>query len=224
MDTTSATRDTPRQLTAELTRYGGLNPFGQPVFRVVLAQNVRKQTFGTMRHMPVLQADAVDDVPEVEPEAFSSGELWVPRYDGQGWILERWFPAHAWGSQSEWEHETAQDGVTRMMGEYPRHGDYYIVSEEFHAEQCSAEFWKAEIQKCLRVEEAMPGDPATVLSLNLYLHRWRQEMKEEAYREEVNRLHRTVTDPLLATISKTAQLVRDRIRVEQGYDFHLAAG
>ena len=36
----------------EITRYGGLNPFGKPNWRVVLGQNVREQCFGTMRHMP----------------------------------------------------------------------------------------------------------------------------------------------------------------------------
>lgn len=218
------TRDTPRALTAELTRYGGLNPFGEPAWRVVLAQNVMEQTFGTMRHMPVVQADAVDDVPEIEPERFSSGEMWVPRYNDSGWILERWFPAHAWGSQVEWEYELAQDGVTRLKGEFPRHGDYFMVNGMFHVEQQSADFWKAEIQRCLRDQEAMPGDPATVLSRNLYMHRVKQEQREEDYREEVNRLHRTITDPILATIGRTNQLVRDQIRAEQGYDFHIAAG
>ena len=218
------TRDTPKHLLAELTRYGGLNPFGHPHWRVVLAQNVREQTFGTMRNMPVLDADAVDDCPEVEPESFASGELWLPRYNEAGWILERWFPAHAWGTQSEWESELAQDGVTRLKGAFPRQGDYFMVNELFHVEQQSTDFWKACIQECLRRQETMPGDPATVLSRNLYLHRVKQEQKEEDYRNEVNRLHRSVVDPMLATIGRTAQCMRDQIRAEQGFDFHIAAG
>lgn len=218
------TRDTPRQLLAELTRYGGLNPFGVPLFRVVLAQNVREQTFGTMRHMPLIDVDAVDDVPEVEPERFSSGEIWVPRYNQEGWILERWFPAHAWGSQGDWEHETAQDGVTRLKGAFPRQGDYFMVNDEYFAQPQAAEFWKGEIQKCLRDQEALPGDPATILGRNLYMHRTKQEKREEDYREEVNRIHRSIVDPMLATIGRTAQMLRDQIRTEQRYDFHIAAG
>ena len=219
-----STRDTPKHLLAELTRYGGLNPFGHPHWRVVLAQNVREQTFGTMRNMPVLDADAVDDCPEVEPESFASGELWLPRYNEAGWILERWFPAHAWGTQSEWESELAQDGVTRLKGAFPRQGDYFMVNDVFHKSQQSTDFWKACIQECLRRQETMPGDPATVLSRNLYLHRVKQEQKEEDYRNEVNRLHRSVVDPMLATIGRTAQCMRDQIRAEQGFDFHIAAG
>lgn len=218
------TRDTPRALLAELSRYGGVNPYGQPIWRVVLAQNVREQTFGTMRHMPIIDVDAVDDVPEVEPESFSSGEMWVPRYNQDGWILERWFPAHAWGSQFDWENETAQDGVTKLKGEFPRHGDYFMVNDEYFVEPQSADFWKSEIQKCLRTQEAMPGNPATILGRNLYMHRTKQEKREEDYRDEVNRIHRSVVDPMLATIGRTAQLVRDGIRTEQRYNFHLAAG
>jgi hypothetical protein len=218
------TRDTPRHLTAELMRYGGLNPFGEPSWRVVLAQNVLEQTFGTMRHMPVIDADAVDDVPEIEPERFSSGEIMVPRYNDRGWILERWFPAAAWGTQDEWEHETAEDGVTQLKGEFPRHGDYFMVNDTFHVEPKSADFWKIEIQKCLQYQQNQPGDPATILSRNLYMHRIKQELREEAYREEVNRIHRSVVDPMLATIGKTAQCLRDQIRAENGYDFHMAAG
>lgn len=217
-------RDTPRHLTAEIARYGGLNPFGGPIFRVVLAQNVLEQTFGTMRHMPLIDVDAVDDVPEIEPEYFSSGEIMIPRYNECGWILERWFPAQAWGSQLEWESETSQDEVTKLKGEFPRHGDYFMVNDSFFAKPQSADFWKTEINKCLRNQEAMPGDPATILSRNLYMHRIKQENREEDYREEVNRIHRSVVDPMLATIGRTAQLVRDEIRVEQRYDFHLAAG
>lgn len=216
------TRDTPRHLTAELMRYGGINPFGGPIFRVVLAQNVREQSFGTMRHMPVIDVDS--EVADPTPESFSSGELWVNRYNQDGWILERWFPAHAWGSQIDWEHETAQDGVTRLKGSFPRHGDYFMVNEEYHSSPMSADFWKQEIQKCLRDQEALPGDQASILSRNLYMHRLKQEQREENYRDEVNRIHRSVVDPMLATIGRTAQLVRDQIRAEQKYDFHLAAG
>jgi hypothetical protein len=216
------TRDTPRHLTAELARYGGLNPFGEPIFRVVLAQNVKDQTFGTMRHMPVIDVDS--EVADPTPEKFSSGEMWIERYNECGWILERWFPASAWGSQVEWESETSQDEVTKLKGQFPRHGDYFMVNDLFHVEQMSAEFWKLEIQKCLRAQEAMPGDPATILSRNLYMHRVKQENREEDYREEVNRIHRSVVDPMLSTIGRTAQLVRDEIRVEQKYNFHLAAG
>jgi hypothetical protein len=216
------TRDTPRALLAELIRYGGLNPSGEPVFRVVLAQNVREQTFGTMRHMPVIDVDS--EVADPTPESFSAGEMWVQRYNQDGWILERWFPAHAWGSEFEWEHEVSQDGVTRLKGAFPRHGDYFMVNDQYLSEPQSAEFWKEQIQKCLRDQEAMPGDPATILGRNLYMHKAKQEQREEAYRDEVNRIHRSVVDPMLATIGRTAQLVRDQIRSEQGYGFHLAAG
>lgn len=221
------TRDTPRHVTAELTRYAGTNPFDQPLFRVVLAQNVREQIFGTMRHMPIIGADALDDVDisTIEPEAFSSGEMFIPRYDAEGWILERWFPAHAWGSQSDWESATSEDGVTRLKGEFPQQGDYFMVNDMFHVELSPMDFWKEEIQKCLRAEESLNGDHAAMLSRNLYVHRVRQEKREQDYRDTVNYVHRSVTDPILATIGRSAQMVRDNTRTESGcWGMHLAAG
>lgn len=215
-----AMRDTPREIEREITRYGGLNPHGKPAWRVVLAQNVREQCFGTMRHMPRVSADA--DITDIEPESYESGEFWVPRYMTPGWILERWFPAHAWGSQADWEAAEADDG-SRLKGEFPRNGDYFMVGEGPFAEMPSTDFWKREIARLLRAEANSPTDPATHLSQHLYLERVAEEARREAYRTEVDQIHRGVTDPLLTTVSRTAQRVRNELADEMGWG-HFAAG
>lgn len=217
-----ATRDTPRAVEREITRYGGLNPHGQPMWRVVLAQNVREQSFGTMRHMPRVSADA--DITDIEPERFESGEFWQPRYLNPGWILERWFPPAAWGSQEEWEQATSEDGVTRLKGEWPRHGEYFMVSEEALAEPPPIDHWKREIARLLREEAQAERDPATHLSQLLYLMRTGEQQRNEAYLGEVNYIHRGVVDPMLATVSRTAQRMREQLAGEIGLGGHLAAG
>lgn len=217
-----ALRDTPQEVTREITRYGGLNPFGKPNWRVVLGQNVREQCFGTMRHMPCVSADA--DITGIEPERFESGELWVPRYSVPGWVLERWFPEHAWGSQDAWEAVTAADGVTRMKGAWPRQGDYFMVGEGPFTEMPPTEWWKKQIAQLLREEAAMPHDPAINLSRHLYMERVREEARREAYLSEVDYIHRSVTDPMLATVGRTAQRVRDRIAEDTGFSGHFSAG
>jgi hypothetical protein len=214
--------DVPLELAREITRFGGPNPHGKPMWRVVRAENVLEQRFGQMRHMPVVSADC-DDL-DIEPERFSSGEMWTPRYDGKGWCLERWFPASAWGSQVDWEHETSLDGETRMTGEFPRHGDWFMVNDEFFAWQRSTDFWKTEILKWIRAREFEAGDEASKLSRTLYLSRWKQEKRAEEYAEEVNRIHRGIVDPTLATIGRTAQRVRDGLMEEMGATSHLPAG
>lgn len=217
-----AMRDTPREVEREITRYGGLNPYGKPMWRVVLGQNVREQSFGTMRHMPRVSAEA--DIADIEPERYESGELWLPRYITPGWILERWFPPHAWGSQSDWEAVTSEDGTTRLKGEWPRHGDYYMVGEGPFDELPGISYWKQEIARLLREEAEMPHDPATNLSRHLYIERVQEEKRREAFRSEVNFIHQSVTDPVLATVGRMAQRLRDSIAAETGFEGHFSAG
>ena len=216
-----ALKDTPREVERAITRYGGLNPHGKPSWRVVLAQNVREQCFGTMRHMPRVSAEA--DVTDIEPERYESGEFWIPRYDVPGWILERWFPAGTWGTVFDWEAAKSEDGVTRLKGAFPRHGDYYMVGEGPFAEPPPLEFWKREIARILRAEANSPTEPATHLSRHLYLERATGQARREAYLEEVNHIHRAVTDPLLTTVSSAAQRVRNELADELGWG-HFAAG
>lgn len=217
-----ANRETSRELAAELTRYGGVNPFGKPCWRVVLAQNCVDQSFGVMRHMPCVSADA--DVTDIEPEKIEAGEFWTPRYHGKGWVLERWFPATAWGSALDWRLATAEDGVTRMMGEYPRQGGYYMVSEEYLEHCPGAGYWKGLIQRELRRMAEMPGDPARLLAQRLYEAQVAEERRNERYLDEVNAIHRSVVDPVLATVGSSAQRVRDEAAEAAGLQGNLAAG
>ena len=219
-----ANLDVPADLRREITRYGGLNPFGGPSFRVVWAENVLDHSFGTMRHMPRVSS-AIDerDVRELEPERFESGEFWTPRYSSRGVILERWFAGPIWGEQWVWEAELSEDG-RRMQGEWPRHGDYYMVSDEFQPEIRTAGFWKEEIQRELRRQANTPTDPARYLAERLYIERAVEAARREAFLEEVNHIHRGGVEPMLATVGRTAQQVRDEIAAQMGFEGHLAAG
>jgi hypothetical protein len=216
-----AARETPREVQREVTRYGGLNPYGKPAWRVVLAQNVLEQSFGTMRHMPRVSAEA--DIADIEPERYESGEFWTPRYMTPGWILERWFPAHAWGSQDEWEQTTSEDGITKLKGGFPRNGDYFMVGDGPFGELPPVDYWKREIAKLLREEAEQPGDAAALMSRHLYMERVAEQARRDAYVAEVNHLHRAVTDPLLTTVSRTAQRVRNELADDLGWG-HFAAG
>ncbi len=217
-----ANQGIPADVRREITRYGGLNPHREPAWRVVLAQNVLEQSFGTMRVMPKVSADA--DIMDIEPERYQSGELWTPRYADRGYILERWFPPAAWGDRWDWEHEIGQDGQTRLKGEWPRHGDYYMVSEEFLLSLAPVEHWKTEIAKELRRMARSPQDPATYLKTRLYLLRVEEEERQERFLEEVNHIHRGTVEPMLATVGRTAQMVRNQAMDDAGLTGHLSAG
>lgn len=218
-------RDTPKALTYALTEFGGTTPWGQPMWRVVRAENVRELRFGTMRHMPRVSAESdIADLMEVEPERFQSGAMWLPRYDVTGWILERWFPPETWGAAYEWESTLAEDGVTRSLGDFPRHGDYFMVGTECYAELPGIEFWKHEISRLLREQMERVTDPAEHLGRLRYRERVAQENRQQAFLEEVNHLHRGVIEPLTMKVGRTAQRVRDDVAAEYGIEGHLSAG
>lgn len=220
-----ANRDVPPELRREITRYGGLNPFAAPLWRVVWAENIREQCFGSMRHMPRIDAALdMETIMAAEPERFESGEMWIPRYSSKGAILERWFPADAWGGRYDWESETAEDGQTRLKGEWPRHGDYFMVGDDFHLRMPPVDFWKAEIQREIYRQAHAPTDPGTYLATCLHIQQASEEARREAFLEEVNQIHRGTVEPLLATVGRTAQMVRDRMAAEIGLQEHLAAG
>lgn len=111
-----------------------------------------------------------------------------------------------------------------MMGKFPRHGDYFMVSLEYLSSPPSIEHWKREISKEIRRMAAMNGDPARRLAETLYLAKVQEEQRKEKYLEEVNRIHRSVTEPILATVGSTAQRVRDHLAAEIGLRGNLAAG
>lgn len=217
-----ANKNIPADLRARITRYGGTNPHGAPLFRVVWAQNVLEQSFGNMRHMPHVDLDS--DLTDIEPERFESGEFWTPKYSSQGCILERWGPPEVYGSQAFWEQQYGDDGVTPLMGEWPRHGGYFMVSDDFLPELRGFDFWAEEIQKELRRQANAALDPVEYLALRMYLLRVDEKEREERFREEVNQIHRGTVEPLLATVGRTAQLLRDDLLEQAGMTGHLSAG
>ena len=220
-----ANKDIPAGLRGEITRYGGLNPFGRPFWRVVWAENVREQCFGTMSRMPRVEGSIdMAEVANLEAQSFESGEFWLPRYANQGAILERWFPGSTWGSREDWEQELAADGITPLKGPWPRQGDYFMVGEGFYPSMPTVGFWKQQISEEIYRMNHAPVDPATHLQNLLYVQRAQEAARRAAFLEEVNHIHRGTVEPMLATVGRTAQRLRDEVWADMGMEGHLAAG
>lgn len=107
-------KDTPLWIGEELADYGGLSPDGQPLWRIVRAENCRQQCFGTMNHIdPAVLSGMTDETrpTDIVPDRIEEGEFWIPKYRVKGWILQRWFPASVWGTREKWEGERAKDDL-----------------------------------------------------------------------------------------------------------------
>jgi len=131
------TRDTPQEVTDKLLRWGGKNPLGKPLWRIILAENHLVQRAGIWTEyaegtdtvqFESREHDVAYTTREIAPDAVRIGMFWVPLYPCRGWILERWFPASAFGSKLQWEAALSQDNETPMMGPFPEDGDYFMPS------------------------------------------------------------------------------------------------
>jgi hypothetical protein len=130
-------RDTPNEVIEKLTKWGGRNQYGNPNWRIILAENHLVQRAGMWTEFDqgteqVQFREQAHDVAfttqQIAPEAIRVGVFEVPLYPCTGWILERWFPAEVYGSRQQWESALSQDGVTPMMGPYPERGGYFMLS------------------------------------------------------------------------------------------------
>lgn len=131
--------DAPKPTLRFIKRFGGLNPYGLPNWRVCLAQNVlvtragifHETTEGDGQVLTYDEHGRLVHNREATKSVTTEGTFRVPRYPKPGWILERWQPAHLWGTREQWESQLSEGTKTPMMGPYPEEGDYWLIAGPF---------------------------------------------------------------------------------------------
>ena len=131
----------PRETQRFLKRYGGLTPFKQPQWRLIVSserlikeagvwsdwdEGLSTKKRGGMNFSPIAGQ------PGVAYERYRNKPIRVvtevretEKYPhASGWILEKWFAASTYGTREEWYSYKASDRVTPMLGPYPECGDY----------------------------------------------------------------------------------------------------
>jgi len=207
-------KDTPEHIQTELRDYGGLSPDGQPIWRLVLAQNRKILCFGTMNHISINTSKLPEfsRPTDVEPDRIEEGRFWVPRYDAKkvvGWILERWFPPHIWGTRNQWDGEKARDGRTRLLAAYPQRGDYMMMPAGPWKSISQVGDLKAAIRCYNAQQRRNPVNWGHYLqALSLWEEQERQQRADEYY-EELCAAHREVVANTLRTASESAQAFRN---------------
>lgn len=204
-------KDTPKHVTDDLAEYGGRNPHGKPLWRLVLAKNCRVHCFGRKNHVEPGVVAALSDTSspaDVVPSRIEEGEFWIPHYQIDGWILERWFPASAWGVKEQWEGERAPDGRTRLLAAYPNLGDYMMMYGPWKSISAAGDL-KLYLRTYAAQRRANPvnwdNSVATYLALDA---KYRQEQADE-YAEELEAQYRMGISGALKTVSSTSQKLRN---------------
>lgn len=97
----------PSEIQKRITEAGGLNPYGEPLFRVVWGWD----------RLAYLH-DTWEDIKGDEITNKTEGR-WVPKYwPYDRWHLEKWLPAECFGSPEDWAVRCAS------LGPYPSQGDW----------------------------------------------------------------------------------------------------
>ncbi|HEY6970750.1 MAG TPA: hypothetical protein VJA94_16185, partial [Candidatus Angelobacter sp.] len=128
----------PSDIADYLTSIGGQTPFGEPIWRLVLADSVIWKVAGgkvwdenlSIAERSEIRFAGAGAIAPHKPLKDETGKLVerrrYPHLDG--WILQRWFPPSSY-SRSQWfAPENCLPDGTPKLGPFPQFGDYEMVA------------------------------------------------------------------------------------------------
>lgn len=215
---------TPQAINDLVTRLGGTNDYGKPMWRLVLSERRLHKTRGTwhtfadgtleqfspagynekgeavFNHNPMHALSVVTEVRE------------TPMWPHSGWILERWMPAWVWGTKADWD----PDG-----GEYPSQGDYFMILGPF-TEVPNATFLEAQINLWTREWNNRPTDFAQAYKVFI-ADKEERERRENAERDaNLDAFYKGEIQPIFKSGSLEAQRLRQKAGEAAGIKSHIA--
>lgn len=224
-------KDAPRALRDRLRKFGGLNPYGEPNWRVVLAQHCTQICGGIFHNFEDGELSIVDEGPdgklfqrELNPTSVEHHSfIETPKYPHEGWILELWQPAHRWGSREWWESQKAEDGMTPLMGPYPERGDYFMLAGPWNEAPEISDVENA-IAQYRQAQANRPNNLAAHLQQRLKEQNEKKLQEREARAQRYIELLEKEIKPLMQSVSLGAQRLRNQLQADLRQGSHLAAG
>lgn len=133
--------EAPAEYRKAIAQAGGLNPYGEPNFRLTLAEKTRWYQGGEWHEWPkgaalknrggmFVDVDGrMVKAPPDKPIRVVCEMRWELRYPTlKGWIFQEWFPAHRYGDPNEWSTYTVPGHKELCrLGPYPTRGDYELA-------------------------------------------------------------------------------------------------
>lgn len=121
-----------------LLKYGGKNPFGEPLWRLVLASSVWWKIAGDFKiwdkSIPVNERGGIDMWNggrefDHKPIRVQSGMMERRKYPHiEGWILQLWFPASKYDRKTWFAPQNCMFDGTPKLGPFPECGDYELMN------------------------------------------------------------------------------------------------
>lgn len=182
----------PKTVEDFLLKSGGKNPHGEPNYRLVHSSCRRVKRGGVWNVWPegaslqdrggVKHTEAGLVVPTGYKPISQIAEMReITKYGHMGgrWILERWCPAHMYGTRKAWERLTVPGHPDLgMLGPYPEFGDYELASTGMVTIPDLSQLEKA-IQECefLRNDHPATVEQAVIEAYNEAVEEYEKEAK-----------------------------------------------
>jgi hypothetical protein len=233
-------RDAPIEIRKLIDRIAGLNPYGKPQWRVCLAQHVMKKCGGVFHNLENVRSMLTQGpsrmmflpngqrvmVPGKKyykkvGDRVTTGFMEVPKYPQKGWIIERWFPPHLFGTERDWAAQKSEDG-SRMMGPFPKQGDYFMLSGPFEKMpgwgdiENSIRHWECE-------QRLRPADLAGAIQQQMRDEEADRQRRLQAFEDELEQMRKSELLPMLKSTSLAAQRYRQELNRLIGDPSHFAA-
>lgn len=184
----------PEQMKKSIAEFGGLNPFGKPHYRLIVASDRMVKEAGVWQDWQEglasgerggMVAHEGGLVPSSnKPIRVVSEMREVCRYPHlSGWIIERWFPSSTFGTREQWDGFVAVDGITPILGPYPAEGDYDMLPIGPWQHMPSIETVRIVVRSNIQTMDGRVGTPEARAREFINRRNWENEQKEKKKRE-----------------------------------------
>lgn len=233
----------PEEIEMAIREVGGMNPYEEPMFRLILAEdryilaagqwsiwdeNVDMDERGGLpikqiQHM--VQAgyheDAIDEyvmgVFNKTPISVFTGMTQVPLYPYEGFILEKWKPAFTFGTPEEWNRWSFEGQP--MAGVFPEYGDYEMVAGPTPYMPTALQCEEAIRQNIRDINEKPRSARQRVI---LMMRRKEEERlkREKARRDKIDAIVRDNEGSLYNRVSLASGRIRQKLADRAGLKGH----
>jgi hypothetical protein len=237
----SPDHDAPLEIRRMLERYCGKNPFGKCFWRLCLAQHVTVKRGGEFHALEGGHKTIFAQGPSFKvydgragrwrvlpgkmyakrvADRVTTGVLEVPKYPHRGWIMERWFPAHIFGTRQAWEAQKSANGEP-MMGPFPTQGGYFMINGPFDRmpQWGDMECAIAQFEKC---DRERPVDLEAHYKQLVKDEEDDRERRRQAFEDQLEQIRKSELLPMLKSGSLSAQAFRQQLNALIGDRSHLA--
>jgi hypothetical protein len=235
----------PEFIREAILRIGGITPYMEPMYRLIVAESRFLKCDGTWTDWPdyvpvperggLIQEKAKDQdgtdilvtrqndqialrtVREIR-EFHYYGNPEKDEKAKKGWVLERWLPAHCFGSREQWNRTLRMPDDEPMMP-YPQFGDYEFIDGPCN-ELPGIEVLRSQIAFTERNLEKRGGNPETRMRERVNAAEREHEKARNKYVEDAYLYLRDKTKPIWGS-SLAAGRLREELARKAGLRIHV---